>query len=155
MSVRRSGRPVLNVLRLVHTKQSNVLVTYFYVPKNTYRNIRILKTLPIPTLLFLLKIGLFRWESPRQYRFLISIESLFYSFYRGLSPLPSSHDRPHNTLTTHNNYRALLYLQKKRTYQNPARPTLIAPSYSLALSYSACPWPRPRRTRQWVVSAAV
>ena len=50
-------RTLLNVLHLVHTKQSNVLVTYFYVPKNTYCNIRILKTLPIPTLLFLLKIA--------------------------------------------------------------------------------------------------
>ena len=50
-------RMLLNVLHLVHTKQSNVLVTYFYVPKNTYRNIRILKTLSIHTLLFLLKIA--------------------------------------------------------------------------------------------------
>ena len=57
MSVRRSGmirRTPFHVLHLVDTKHSNVLDTYFYVPKNTYRNIRILKTLPIPTLLFLL-----------------------------------------------------------------------------------------------------
>ena len=47
-------RMPFHVLRLVHTKLSNVLVTYFYVPKNKYRNIRILKTLPIPILPFLL-----------------------------------------------------------------------------------------------------
>ena len=87
---------LLNVLHLVHTKKSNVLITYFYVPKNTYRNIRILKILPIPILLFLLKIAVACYSDghrPVNTSFSYQFVSFFYSFYSK----PFSH---HHTTTS-------------------------------------------------------
>ena len=89
-------RTPFHVLHLVHTKLSNVLVTYFYVPKNTYRNIRILKTLPIPILLFLLKIAVACYSDghrPVSTSFSYQFVSLFYSFYS--KPFSHHHTTDH------------------------------------------------------------
>ena len=119
-------RTPFHVMRLVHTKDSNVLVTYFYVHKNTYRNIRILK-------LYLFLPYCFYVRLPLQVIQMGIAQSVPLShikmnhYFTVSTQRPVSHaiiTQPTTLNTDRTTYSALLVAKTVcNTYQNPASPT--------------------------------